>query len=79
MRGGPVPRNIGTKMTESKSANQKTFGTRKARETASADSRVAVVENTRRGSKAWLFGAYTFLLLWGVAYLVLFFTNRLPF
>lgn len=33
----------------------------------------------RRVSKAWLFGAYTFLVLWGMAYLVLFFTDRLPF
>ncbi len=33
----------------------------------------------RRASKAWLFGAYTLLTLWGMAYLVLFFTDRLPF
>jgi hypothetical protein len=38
----------------------------------------AAVEKTRKGSKAWLFGAYTFLVVWGVAYLVLFFTGRLP-
>ncbi|UCC81457.1 MAG: hypothetical protein JSW46_10580 [Gemmatimonadota bacterium] len=40
---------------------------------------VAAIEAKRRGSKAWLFGAYTFLILWGMAYLVLFFTDRLPF
>lgn len=40
---------------------------------------VAAIEGKRRGSKAWLFGAYTFLILWGMAYLVLFFTDRLPF
>ena len=32
----------------------------------------------RRGSKAWLFGAYTFLFVWGMAFLVLYFTDRLP-
>ncbi|UCF18275.1 MAG: hypothetical protein JSU87_09940 [Gemmatimonadota bacterium] len=33
----------------------------------------------RRGShKVWLFGAYTLLLVWGVAYLVLLFTDKLP-
>lgn len=34
-----------------------------------------------RGSgraRALLFGAYTFLFVWGMAYLVLFFTDRLP-
>lgn len=29
-------------------------------------------------ARAWLYGAYTFLILWGMAYLVLFFTDRLP-
>jgi hypothetical protein len=37
------------------------------------------IEGERKGSKAWLFGAYTFLIVWGMAYLVLFFTDRLPF
>lgn len=32
-----------------------------------------------RVSRAWLVGAYAFLTLWGAAYLVLFFTDRLPF
>ncbi len=32
----------------------------------------------RRGSRMWLFGAYTFLVVWSAAFLVLFFTNRLP-
>jgi hypothetical protein len=41
--------------------------------------RAATIDGKRRGSKAWLFGAYTFLVLWGMAYLVLFFTDRLPF
>lgn len=38
-----------------------------------------LVETKRRGSRAWLFGAYTFLFIWGMAYLVLYFTDRLPF
>jgi hypothetical protein len=46
---------------------------------ARVETRVAVVEEKPKGSRAWLFGAYTFLLLWGIAYLVLLFTNRLPF
>jgi hypothetical protein len=46
---------------------------------AHQDGAVAAIEGKRRGSKAWLFGAYTFLILWGMAYLVLFFTDRLPF
>lgn len=33
---------------------------------------------SRSGSRAWLFGAYTFLVLWGMAFLVLYFTDRLP-
>ena len=37
------------------------------------------VDGKRRGARAMLFGAYTFLVLWGMAYLVLFFTDRLPF
>ncbi len=36
-------------------------------------------EPSQRGQRALLFGAYTFLLIWGMAYLVLFFTDRLPF
>jgi hypothetical protein len=40
--------------------------------------RAVAVSQARKGRRGWLFGAYTFLLLWGVAYLVLFFTNRLP-
>lgn len=32
----------------------------------------------RRSSRMWLFGAYTFLVVWSAAFLVLFFTNRLP-
>jgi len=46
---------------------------------ARVESRATVVEGKPRGRKAWLFGAYTFLFLWGLAYLVLLFTNRLPF
>ncbi len=39
----------------------------------------ATTSAERRGShKAWLFGAYTLLLVWGVAYLVLLFTDKLP-
>ncbi len=38
---------------------------------------VAAAEDGR-GSRAWLWGAYTFLFLWGMTYLVLFFTDRLP-
>jgi hypothetical protein len=36
-------------------------------------------EPRQRGQRALLFGAYTFLLVWGMAYLVLYFTDRLPF
>lgn len=43
------------------------------------ESQATTVEEKPRGRKGWLFGAYTFLLLWGLAYLVLLFTNRLPF
>ncbi len=32
----------------------------------------------RRRSFMWLFGAYTFLVAWSAAFLVLFFTDRLP-
>ena len=46
---------------------------------ARVESRATVVAGKSRGRKAWLFGAYTFLFLWGLAYLVLLFTNRLPF
>jgi len=41
-------------------------------------SRAPAIEGKRGGAKAWLLGAYTFLILWGMAYLVLFFTDRLP-
>lgn len=35
--------------------------------------------NRRSGrARALLLGAYTFLFVWGMAYLVLFFTDRLP-
>ena len=44
------------------------------------ESGAAAVEPVpRRGAKAWLLGAYTLLTLWGVAYLLLYFTDRLPF
>jgi hypothetical protein len=36
------------------------------------------VDKKLKDSRAWLLGAYTFLLVWGLAFLVLFFTNRLP-
>lgn len=45
---------------------------------APIESKSAGIEARRRGSRALLLGAYTFLILWGVAYLVLFFTDRLP-
>ncbi len=38
----------------------------------------APAKRQRKGAKALLFGAYTFLIVWGMAYLVLFFTDRLP-
>ncbi len=44
----------------------------------SASEAEAAVDAAGKGSKAWIFGAYTFLFLWGLAYLVLFFTDRLP-
>lgn len=31
-----------------------------------------------RGGRAWLFGAYALLIVWGAAYLALFFTDHLP-
>ncbi|MGD8869614.1 MAG: hypothetical protein PVI01_18490 [Gemmatimonadales bacterium] len=46
---------------------------------ARVESQATTIEEKPRGRKGWLFGAYTFLLLWGLAYLVLLFTNRLPF
>lgn len=46
---------------------------------ARVESRATTIEEKPRGRKGWLFGAYTFLLLWGLAFLVLLFTNRLPF
>lgn len=38
----------------------------------------AGVPGKRGRSRVWLLGAYTFLIAWGVAYLVLYFTDRLP-
>lgn len=46
---------------------------------ARVESQATAVEEKPRGRKGWLLGAYTFLLLWGLAFLVLLFTNRLPF
>lgn len=66
-----------SEMRDSKLINRKMgddAGSDLARQTGSA----ATMEEKRRGSKAWLFSAYTFLILWGMAYLVLFFTDRLP-
>lgn len=40
---------------------------------------VAAVDESTGGSRIWLFGAYTLLVGWGLTYLVLFFTDRLPF
>jgi hypothetical protein len=40
-------------------------------------SQVEVTE-TQSGSRVWLLGAYTFLMLWGTAFLALYFTDRLP-
>ncbi|KPK83254.1 MAG: hypothetical protein AMS25_00545 [Gemmatimonas sp. SM23_52] len=45
---------------------------------APVEGKPAGIEARSRGSRALLLGAYTFLILWGVAYLVLFFTDRLP-
>jgi hypothetical protein len=41
-------------------------------------SRAIPPDTPRKGYRAWLFGAYTFLVVWGTAYLVLLFTDRLP-
>jgi hypothetical protein len=30
------------------------------------------------GARVWLLGAYALLIVWGAAYLALFFTDRLP-
>ncbi len=35
--------------------------------------------DSRWAARAGIFGAYTLLLAWGAAYLVLFFLDRLPF
>lgn len=50
----------------------------KSPERAPGDAAVLAADQPRRGARAWLFGAYAFLFVWGVAYLVLLFTNRLP-
>ncbi len=65
-------------MRQSKPVNE-TTGEKADPGLARQGGRVTAIEGKRRGSKAWLFGAYTFLVLWGMAYLVLFFTDRLPF
>ena len=39
----------------------------------------ASVDESRGGSRILLVGAYTLLAAWGLAYLVLFFSDRLPF
>jgi hypothetical protein len=65
-------------MQEGKTSHQTVSESAGSRLAAGAGE-VATVEEKRKGSKAWLFGAYTFLILWGMAYLVLFFTDRLPF
>jgi hypothetical protein len=65
-------------MRQSKPVNE-TTGEKAGPGLARQGGRVTAIEGKRRGSKAWLFGAYTFLVLWGMAYLVLFFTDRLPF
>ncbi len=65
-------------MHQSKPINEKT-GENADSGLAHQGGTVVALEGKRRGSKAWLFGAYTFLILWGMAYLVLFFTDRLPF
>ncbi len=44
----------------------------------SSSQKAVAVEKPRRGRVAWLFGAYTFLIVWGMAVLVLLFTDRLP-
>lgn len=36
------------------------------------------VSEAQSGSRAWLLGAYTFLILWGTTFLALYFTDRLP-
>jgi hypothetical protein len=45
---------------------------------APVEGKPAGIEARAKGSRALLVAAYTFLILWGVAYLVLFFTDRLP-
>jgi hypothetical protein len=69
-------------MNKSRIANQMTDGIPNSglnSGLAQVEGQAAAVEEKPRGRKGWLFGAYTFLLLWGLAYLVLLFTNRLPF
>ena len=39
----------------------------------------AAVDESSGGPRVWLAGAYALLVAWGLVYLVLFFTDRLPF
>lgn len=46
--------------------------------TGEAAGRMVVSAEKPSRWRGWLFGAYTFLFLWSLAFLFLFFTNRLP-
>jgi len=72
------PHGGGTNMIERRLSNQKKSKDSKSPDRAPHDVTAVALAEPRKGKKAWLFGAYTFLFVWGVAYLVLFFTNRLP-
>ena len=48
-------------------------------EDSAAVEAIAAVEESAGSSRVWLVGAYTLLVAWGLAFLVLFFTDRLPF
>ncbi len=65
--------------TQSETKTETETNTRDTRSgSASSDLQPEGAEHRGSGGRKWVFGAYTLLLVWGVAYLVLFFTDRLP-
>ena len=66
------------RMNISSLSNRRNVSIEESRELTSAEAVSSATEPASAGGRNWLFGAYAFLVLWGVAYLVLFFTDRLP-
>lgn len=73
---GSRPQTRHLAMSESKTTNDFVVQDTEALELNTVEAGASSTK--RRGSKAWLFGAYTFLFVWGMAFLVLYFTDRLP-